>query len=63
MSECYGEWSDNDEDTEQNLLYEDSKQKLQEILNDLLKKYPEKKDDIKMILGEIINYQKNNVLV
>ena len=56
MSECYGEWSGDEEDNQQNLLYED-KQKLQEILNDLLKKYPEKKDEIKMIFNEIVNHQ------
>ena len=57
MSECYGEWSGDEEDNQQNLLYEDSKQKLQEILNDLLKKYPEKKDEIKMIFNEITNHE------
>ena len=56
MSECYGEWSGDEIEEETNQTFEDSKEKLQTILNDLLKKYPEKKDEIKMIFNEITNH-------
>ena len=52
MSECYGEWSGDEE--QEDTIFEIKTHNLKKILSDLLKKYPEKKEQIQMIFNEFI---------